>query len=725
MLVYKSLLCKWNWITTQNVVVSLFKVLWRPKLFDYAYITLNIKDVMYIKEIKILNFRNFKSASICFHEGVNVIIGHNNTGKSNLLRAIGLVLGYSNGHKLWTSDLFYETDVKMLRKQSPRIQITLVLCRSKGDKLDSAEIGLFSSMMTDSKLCEEAELIYEFKLADVQEDNYKTDVANVTTAKEIWKIIDHDYIRLYRSSRYGGNQTAGMSVNDVLGQIDFQFLDAIRDISHDLYAGYNPLLKDVLNFFIDYSIKNDDSKSGDEIKKQLKALRNDFVQQSSPLMQTLQDRLRDGKNVFLKYALDTGATFNGAVPDFDGMVTENEMFAVLRMIIKYDVGIEVPATYNGLGYNNLIYMSLLLAKMQADGSVAYMKRNAKVLSFLAVEECEAHLHPAMQYKFLKFLQDNNSNGHVRQIFMTSHSTQIASAVKLDDLICLTSLELGKVNVGYPRLCFREDSDDMVSKQYVQRFLDATKADIFFANRLIFVEGIAEELLLPVFARYMNKNLTDEHVLVVNMGGRYFNHFLKLFDTNNPYAINKKILCLTDIDPCRKKRGIRGAYEACYPYEYEIDTGKYDYKHHADSEEVQYKAHPNIRFYRQDSKYGKTLEYDIMRENPNCELLLTSSVSNLEEIKAMMEEQDVNEMMRKMRNSEANTRIKTSINASEWAEDEKRKALLASRYLNSVSKGSNALELNVALMNNLDKPEEDRDEFHVPQYIDEALTWLLS
>ena len=707
------------------MVVSLFKVLWRPKLFDYAYITLNIKDVMYIKEIKILNFRNFKSASICFHEGVNVIIGHNNTGKSNLLRAIGLVLGYSNGHKLWTSDLFYETDVKMLRKQSPRIQITLVLCRSKGDKLDSAEIGLFSSMMTDSKLCEEAELIYEFKLADVQEDNYKTDVANVTTAKEIWKIIDHDYIRLYRSSRYGGNQTAGMSVNDVLGQIDFQFLDAIRDISHDLYAGYNPLLKDVLNFFIDYSIKNDDSKSGDEIKKQLKALRNDFVQQSSPLMQTLQDRLRDGKNVFLKYALDTGATFNGAVPDFDGMVTENEMFAVLRMIIKYDVGIEVPATYNGLGYNNLIYMSLLLAKMQADGSVAYMKRNAKVLSFLAVEECEAHLHPAMQYKFLKFLQDNNSNGHVRQIFMTSHSTQIASAVKLDDLICLTSLELGKVNVGYPRLCFREDSDDMVSKQYVQRFLDATKADIFFANRLIFVEGIAEELLLPVFARYMNKNLTDEHVLVVNMGGRYFNHFLKLFDTNNPYAINKKILCLTDIDPCRKKRGIRGAYEACYPYEYEIDTGKYDYKHHADSEEVQYKAHPNIRFYRQDSKYGKTLEYDIMRENPNCELLLTSSVSNLEEIKAMMEEQDVNEMMRKMRNSEANTRIKTSINASEWAEDEKRKALLASRYLNSVSKGSNALELNVALMNNLDKPEEDRDEFHVPQYIDEALTWLLS
>lgn len=681
---------------------------------------------MYIKEINILNFRSFKEALIPFHEGVNVIIGHNNTGKSNLLRAMGLVLGYSNGHRIGTSDLFYETDVAELQRQSPRIKITLVLRRSADENLYSADMALFANMMTAPALSEEAELRYEFKLDDSQEQNYKADVANAITAKEIWKIIEQDYIRLYKSSRSGGNQAAGININETLGQIDFQFLDAIRDVSHDLYAGYNPLLRDVLNFFIDYSVKNDVTKTEDEIKEQLKALRDDFVQQSRPLMQTLQNRLQDGKNVFLKYALDTGATFNGAEPDFDGTVTENEMFSVLRMFIKYAVGIEVPATYNGLGYNNLIYMSLLLAKMQADGNIAYMKRNAKVLSFLAVEECEAHLHPAMQYKFLKFLQDNNWNGHVRQIFMTSHSTQIASAVKLDDLICLTSPALGQINVGYPRAIYKEESsNDMVSKQYVQRFLDATKADMFFANRLIFVEGIAEELLLPVFARYLNKNLTDEHVLVVNMGGRYFNHFLKLFDTKNPYTINKKIVCLTDIDPCRKKKGDDRNYEVCYPYEYNIDTDNYDYKHHADTEVDQYVVHPNIRFYRQDVTYGKTLEYDLMRENPNCELLLTDSVSNRDEIKAMMTELDVNKMMDKMRNSEANTRIKSSIDQSGWEDEEKRKALLASRYLNSVSKGSNALELNVTLMDNLEKPEAERKEFHVPQYIIDALKWLLS
>ena len=112
---------------------------------------------MYIKEIKISNFRNFKDASVPFHEGVNVIIGDNNTGKSNLLRAIGLVLGYSDGRRLGTSDLFYETDVATLQQRSPRIQIILVLHSSDGEELDSAEMGLISGMMTDPVLSEDTQ----------------------------------------------------------------------------------------------------------------------------------------------------------------------------------------------------------------------------------------------------------------------------------------------------------------------------------------------------------------------------------------------------------------------------------------------------------------------------------------------------------------------------------------------------------------------------------------
>ena len=678
---------------------------------------------MYISKIEIKGFRNFKNVIVPFHEGVNVIIGHNNTGKSNLLKALGLVLGYYNRGNLHVNDLFYETDLQILQQQSPRFNITITLHRSVGEPDDSQEMALLSDMMTDANLNTEATIGYSCALTADEEDNYKADVAGATTVKEIWKIIERDYFRKYQSNRVGGAAMATAKVREKLAQIDFQFLDAIRDVSRDLYAGYNPLLRDVLNFFIDYSVKTDMTKDDDVKNIELKALRDDFRLQSSPLVSTLQNRLQAGKDIFLKYAKEAGATFNSADPDFDGDLTENELFSALRLMIKYAAGIEIPATYNGLGYNNLIFMSLLLARMQAEANSSFMKRNTKLLSFLAVEECEAHLHPAMQYKFLQFLRDNKQNQHIRQAFITTHSTQIASSVTIDELLCLTSSEIGLLSVGYPRELFTNGGEDLNSKHFVQRFLDATRADMFFANKLIFVEGIAEELLLPVFAKYLGYNLTDAHVLVVNMGGRYFSHFLKLFDTIQPKTINKRVACITDIDPVEKENGTDD-YEVCYPFEYGVKANSH-YKHHGDGELAQYAAHPNIRFFRQDATYGKTLEYDIMRENAGCDQLLTASVKNQNELRRLMNEQDIDTMLGMLRQSDENRKIAAGIRSCGWTDEEKRKAIIASRYLNSVNKGANALELNVALEENLSKAVAFRFEFHVPQYIEEALRWLLS
>ena len=281
-----------------------------------------------------------------------------------------------------------------------------------------------------------------------------------------------------------------------------------------------------------------------------------------------------------------------------------------------------------------------------------------------------------------------------------------------------------MSVGYPREVFTNSAEDQNSKQFVQRFLDATKADMFFASKLIFVEGVAEELLIPVFAKYLGYDLTDAHVLVVNMGGRYFSHFLKLFDTTKSKTVNKRIACITDIDPVEKENGAED-YEKCYPYEYGVKADS-QYLHNGDSEMALYAAHPNIRFFRQDATYGRTLEYDLMRENVGCEALLTESVKNKNELRRLIGEQSIDTMLDNiMRNSVENRRIATSIRNCGWVDDEKRKAIIASRYLNSVSKGANALELNVALEENLKKAPADRFEFHVPQYIEEALRWLLS
>ena len=95
--------------------------------------------------------------------------------------------------------------------------------------------------------------------------------------------------------------------------------------------------------------------------------------------------------------------------------------------------------------------------------------------------------------------------------------------------------------------------------------------------------------------------------------------------------------------------------------------------------AQYAAHPNIRFFRQDVTYGRTLEYDLMRENSDCESLLTVSVKNKNELRRLMAEQNIDTMLDNiLRKSDENKRIKDAIRTCGWTNDEKRKAIIASR-----------------------------------------------
>lgn len=119
------------------------------------------------------------------------------------------------------------------------------------------------------------------------------------------------------------------------------------------------------------------------------------------------------------------------------------------------------------------------------------------------------------------------------------------------MICLHN-ENGETSVGYPGKVFQNNEK---SKKYVQRFLDATKSDMLFAQKVILVEGLAEQLLLSILARYEGFSLEENHVAIVNVGGRFFDHFLYLFSSTNPYSVIKKIACITDriLRERRKKR----------------------------------------------------------------------------------------------------------------------------------------------------------------------------
>jgi predicted ATP-dependent endonuclease of OLD family len=506
---------------------------------------------MYLKKIEIKNYRNFEDHTVLFNPGLNVIIGHNNSGKTNLIKALKLVFDRSNTDKPNIDDFCKNRNDF---STPPSVQISVFI--EEHEEMEDDRTVVYNWLIKDSPNYK-AQLTYEFKLPSKHLDEYENAIEEFKSGdsynKELClQLIKRKFLPKYVSQIYGGDPSKQEKAKtDNLDRFDFQFLTAIRDAERQMFFGNNTLLKDVLNYFLDYDITEgqgfDDLEEEklEEIKEREKEFRND----SGDLLKKLINRIDDDK--ILEYAQSTGAD-KGGKPDFDANATEEDLLFALRLIVEKS-GLKIPIKNNGLGYNNLLFIALILAKMQMESS-SYMGDNAKVFPILAIEEPEAHLHPSMQSKFLKFLESNlKEKKQARQLFVTTHSTHITSAVELDSIICLYKDMESNFKIGYPAKVFSNESEDKTSKSYVERFLDATKSNMLFAERIIFVEGIAEQLLIPCFAEYLGLEdaLVSEHTCIISVDSRTFKHFLKIFsydsDTNS-YAINKKVVCITDADP---------------------------------------------------------------------------------------------------------------------------------------------------------------------------------
>lgn len=162
---------------------------------------------------------------------------------------------------------------------------------------------------------------------------------------------------------------------------------------------------------------------------------------------------------------------------------------------------------------------------------------------LLIEEPEAHLHPQLQNVFFNYLNKLNQVGF--QIFVSSHSPTITAKADLDSLIVLQ--EQGNEITS---LSIKRSNLDKINKKYLKKFLDVTKCQLFFANGVILVEGISEALLLPVFSEIVGADYSIEKngVELVNLNGVAFDHFGKLFNSEDTDSrLNCRCAILTDDD----------------------------------------------------------------------------------------------------------------------------------------------------------------------------------
>ena len=340
--------------------------------------------------------------------------------------------------------------------------------------------------------------------------------------------------------------------------------------------------------------------------------------------------------------------------------------------------------------------------------------NAKIFPFLLIEEPEAHLHPAMQYNFLKFLtkeikNETKDNKISRQIFITSHSTHITSAVSLDSVICMLSNQDNKIDAKYPGRVFSDSKEDKKSKKYIERYLDATKSNMLFSKGVIFVEGLAEQLLLPCLAEYAECPLEEKHVATVRVDGLTFKHFIKLFgagiqEDRKKFSLSRKVSCIVDSDPKRKEKiGEKTRFKACWPFELNIDEKKYDYQECSTTiselENVSREV-DNVEIFSNKSGKGKTFEYDLAWENEGTKFWLSDDFVLTDDDDELYE----------------------ALMKSFYDEKDKQKALRAVSYLLSISKGENAFDLEKKLRENLDKKLGEREKFTLPDHVKKAISW---
>ena len=193
---------------------------------------------------------------------------------------------------------------------------------------------------------------------------------------------------------------------------------------------------------------------------------------------------------------------------------------------------------NGLGYNNLIYTATVLGHLKQRAAIEPSSYMA-----LLIEEPEAHLHPQLQNIFFKYLHTLNQEHF--QIFISSHSPTITAKADFDSIIVLQH-QANKI-VALPIV---QSELSFENKRYLQKFLDVTKSQLFFANGVILVEGISEALLLPVFARMIGEDydLDKAGIEIANINGIAFEHFAKLFNSNNELKrLHARCSIITDDD----------------------------------------------------------------------------------------------------------------------------------------------------------------------------------
>ncbi len=217
----------------------------------------------------------------------------------------------------------------------------------------------------------------------------------------------------------------------------------------------------------------------------------------------------------------------------------------------------LPEHSIGLGYQNLQSLSYQLVSFKA-ARLKPDKGSPAPVHLVMIEEPEAHLHVQVQRIFPdkahKLISPTGPDASAlkSQLLISTHSSHLAHAEDFDRLRYVR--RVGKsaaspmpttevVNLG------QVFGDDKKTRQFAERYFRVQHTDLLFANAAIFVEGVAERMLIPLFMERDFKELNGRYVSFLDIGGSHAHRLKPLVE-----KLRIPTVIITDVDPCEEQDG---------------------------------------------------------------------------------------------------------------------------------------------------------------------------
>jgi predicted ATP-dependent endonuclease of OLD family len=233
-------------------------------------------------------------------------------------------------------------------------------------------------------------------------------------------------------------------------------------------------------------------------------------------------------------------------------------------------GVNLPESYNGLGTRNLIFILLKLYEFMKCYSAQECSAG---IQLIFIEEPEAHLRPQMQEVFIKNLNATVSDFSVKfnqgeawpvQFIVTTHSPHLANAAEFSSMryfsanTCIeTDATKRKTEIKDISIGLRDTSSENL--EFLHKYMTLTKCDLFFADKMILIEGTSERLMLPKMIEKRDrelqegeKSLGSDYLSIIEVGGAYAHLFFPLVK-----FLSIPTLIITDLDSVKESISSNG------------------------------------------------------------------------------------------------------------------------------------------------------------------------